>query len=263
MPDTLDLFEGQYIDFNTKKIKNIDALKRRIVGLSSYFSSAQENLLPKYDKIIVFTIGEKKENFEVENLMGNSVQVFQVGLKNINCYSLQNQLLNAPKIVKRILYILKEDQIYPDVLFGHAQLFNYYILLLVHCLKFKKAKLVWEFNVIWSFEGSGGLKVKLRSLLQRRSQSYILKNADGLVFQTKSGRDFIFDKYNYEHQSSVVIENSVEVSNSISVVDRLYPSVFLVYGLFDELNGIKFLLFSVQQLLVIGATLKTTIYGRV
>jgi len=52
LPDTLDLFEGQYIDFNTKKIKNIDALKRRIVGLSSYFRSAQENLLPRYDKIL-------------------------------------------------------------------------------------------------------------------------------------------------------------------------------------------------------------------
>jgi len=50
LPDTLDLFEGQYIDFNTKKIKNIDSLKRRIIGLSSYFSSAQESLLPKYNK---------------------------------------------------------------------------------------------------------------------------------------------------------------------------------------------------------------------
>jgi hypothetical protein len=52
LPDSFDLFESQYIDFATKKIKNIDALKRRIVGLSSYFRSAQENLLPKYDKII-------------------------------------------------------------------------------------------------------------------------------------------------------------------------------------------------------------------
>ena len=52
LPDTLDLFEGQYIDFNTKKLKNIDALKRRIIGLSSYFKSAQENLLPKYDKLL-------------------------------------------------------------------------------------------------------------------------------------------------------------------------------------------------------------------
>ena len=52
LPDTFELFEGQYIDPDTKKIKNIDALKRRIIGLSSYFRSAQENLLPKYDKIL-------------------------------------------------------------------------------------------------------------------------------------------------------------------------------------------------------------------
>jgi hypothetical protein len=50
LPDTFELFEGQYIDANTKEIKNIDALKRRIIGLSSYFRSAQENLLPKYNK---------------------------------------------------------------------------------------------------------------------------------------------------------------------------------------------------------------------
>jgi len=52
LPDTFDLFEGQYIDSETKKIKNIDALKRRIVGLSSYFRSAQENLLPRYNKTL-------------------------------------------------------------------------------------------------------------------------------------------------------------------------------------------------------------------
>ena len=52
LPDKLDLFEAQYIDSITKNIKNADALKRRILGLSSYFKSAQENLLPKYDKIL-------------------------------------------------------------------------------------------------------------------------------------------------------------------------------------------------------------------
>ena len=52
LPDKLDLFEGQYIDSITKNLKNVDALKRRIIGLSSYFKSAQENLLPKYDKIL-------------------------------------------------------------------------------------------------------------------------------------------------------------------------------------------------------------------
>jgi hypothetical protein len=52
LPDTFELFEGQYIDATTKKIKNIDALKRRIIGLSSYFRSAQENLLPRYNKTL-------------------------------------------------------------------------------------------------------------------------------------------------------------------------------------------------------------------
>jgi len=52
LPDTFELFEGQYIDSVTKNIKNIDALKRRIVGLSSYFRSAQENLLPTYTKTL-------------------------------------------------------------------------------------------------------------------------------------------------------------------------------------------------------------------
>jgi hypothetical protein len=52
LPDTMELFEGNYIDNVTKELKNVDALKRRILGLSSYFRSAQESLLPKYNKIL-------------------------------------------------------------------------------------------------------------------------------------------------------------------------------------------------------------------
>jgi len=52
LPDTLDLFEGQYIDNTTKKIKNVPALNRRILGLSSYFRSAQESLLPRFTRTI-------------------------------------------------------------------------------------------------------------------------------------------------------------------------------------------------------------------
>jgi hypothetical protein len=52
LPDTIDLFEGMYIDNVNKKLKNVDALKRRIIGLSSYFRSAQEGLLPKFEKKI-------------------------------------------------------------------------------------------------------------------------------------------------------------------------------------------------------------------
>ena len=52
LPDSFDLFEGQYIDSVTKQIKNTDSLKKRIIGLASYFRSAQESLLPRFNKTL-------------------------------------------------------------------------------------------------------------------------------------------------------------------------------------------------------------------
>ena len=50
LPDDLNSFTNRYINDSDKSLKNIDSLKRRIIGLSSYFKSAQENLLPTYNK---------------------------------------------------------------------------------------------------------------------------------------------------------------------------------------------------------------------
>jgi hypothetical protein len=50
LPDSFEYFQRQYIDSNTLQLVNTDSLKRRIIGLSSYFRSAQESLLPKYSK---------------------------------------------------------------------------------------------------------------------------------------------------------------------------------------------------------------------
>ena len=50
LPDTLDKFIENFIDKNTGNVINIDKFKRRIIGLTSYFRSAQEELLPAYDK---------------------------------------------------------------------------------------------------------------------------------------------------------------------------------------------------------------------
>jgi hypothetical protein len=52
LPDDLNTFMTRYINDTDKKLKNTDALKRRILGLSSYFKSAQESLLPRYNKTI-------------------------------------------------------------------------------------------------------------------------------------------------------------------------------------------------------------------
>jgi hypothetical protein len=51
LPDTLDEFINNFIDKDTGVVSNIEKFKRRIIGLTSYFRSAQEELLPRYDKI--------------------------------------------------------------------------------------------------------------------------------------------------------------------------------------------------------------------
>jgi hypothetical protein len=50
LPDKLDSFMTRFIDPVTKNVINVESFKRRIVGLTSYFRSAQEDLLPKYEK---------------------------------------------------------------------------------------------------------------------------------------------------------------------------------------------------------------------
>jgi hypothetical protein len=54
LPDKFDEFVARFIDMDTKTAKNIESFKRRIIGLTSYFRSAQEDLLPRYDKTPIF-----------------------------------------------------------------------------------------------------------------------------------------------------------------------------------------------------------------
>ena len=57
LPDTLDDFKSYFID-EKNNVKNMNLFKRRIIGLSSYFRSAQESLMPKYNKSEDFHVVE-------------------------------------------------------------------------------------------------------------------------------------------------------------------------------------------------------------
>lgn len=50
LPDSLEEFVNNFINKDTGNISNVDKFKRRIIGLTSYFRSAQEELLPSYDR---------------------------------------------------------------------------------------------------------------------------------------------------------------------------------------------------------------------
>jgi hypothetical protein len=49
LPDTLDEFKNYFIEASGE-LKNMNMFKRRILGLTSYFRSAQESLMPRYKK---------------------------------------------------------------------------------------------------------------------------------------------------------------------------------------------------------------------
>ena len=54
LPDKEDAFTNMFIDGIGGRVKNIMLFKRRILGLTSYYKSAQESLMPKYDKLLNF-----------------------------------------------------------------------------------------------------------------------------------------------------------------------------------------------------------------
>jgi hypothetical protein len=56
LPDTFDGFEKYFIDADTAQLKNMDVFQRRILGLTSYYRSAQEQLLPRYDVATDFEV---------------------------------------------------------------------------------------------------------------------------------------------------------------------------------------------------------------
>jgi hypothetical protein len=49
LPDELDPFKAMFINSKSGEIKNESLFQKRILGLTSYFRSAQEGLMPKYD----------------------------------------------------------------------------------------------------------------------------------------------------------------------------------------------------------------------
>ena len=50
LPDTLDTFSTWFLDKKKGILKNENIFKKRILGLTSYFRSAQEQLMPAFNK---------------------------------------------------------------------------------------------------------------------------------------------------------------------------------------------------------------------
>jgi glycosyltransferase involved in cell wall biosynthesis len=203
------------------------------------------NQLSDGNKHNIFTIGLMDDEYQIKVNNGLEVKVIQIGVQTLNYYSLYKQPILIFQITNKIKKKIQEGDIKPDFLFGHSQLFNSYILALLKYRHYKYAKIIWEFNVIWGFDKINDRKGRFRSLLQRLSQRFVIGFSDGLVFQTESCREFIFKKYNLTNKKNIVILNSISYNKGIKT--RKNKQAILIYGLLDELNGIKFLLDFVEK----------------
>ena len=56
LPDKVDPFNAYFINKNNNSLMNVNLFKRRILGLTSYYRSAQEKLMPRYSKEKNFTV---------------------------------------------------------------------------------------------------------------------------------------------------------------------------------------------------------------
>ena len=56
LPESLNDFKAYFIDEDGFSVKNVNLFKRRILGLASYFRSAQEQLMPSYNKSVDFHV---------------------------------------------------------------------------------------------------------------------------------------------------------------------------------------------------------------
>ena len=90
LPDTLDGFKSYFID-DKNEVKNMNLMKRRILGLTSYFRSAQETLMPAY---------VKGNNFHVINI---PMSDFQFGVyEEARVQERKLELRNARKKRKQV-----------------------------------------------------------------------------------------------------------------------------------------------------------------
>ncbi len=69
LPDIRDDFNAKFIDEDSIVMKNVNVFKKRILGLTSYFRSAQESLLPQF---------VKTPNGEVYNIVRCEMSNFQL-----------------------------------------------------------------------------------------------------------------------------------------------------------------------------------------
>lgn len=200
------------------------------------------NICSDENKHIIYTIST--EINAIEEYFIDAVRVVQIPV-NERPNGLFNQFKLYKPIGKQIIQHLQKIQVVPDLFFGHSHQGNFLILQYVKNKLFFNKKILWEANGIGGCpKTKGTLKQQLANRIQYFLQSYVFKKCDVIVAQTIQSKDFISKEFKIKPQKITVIPNAIVTKTNKNVkLTKMHERPKIVcFGLFDELNGIPFLL---------------------
>lgn len=204
------------------------------------------NLCSDTNNHIIYTISTKID--EIEEYAIDAIRVVQIPVQTRPSGVLNQFKLYKP-IAQDICKHIEEHNIIPDLFFGHSHQGNFLILQYVRNTLFAPCKILWEAN------GIGGcpkikapFKAYLANRVQYQLQKYVFKKADTIVAQTQQSKQFIAQEFNIKEGKIEVVPNAIVVTEneSLTRVQGDKPKV-LCFGLFDELNGIPFLINAIKK----------------
>jgi hypothetical protein len=118
LPDTLDLFVNSFINKDTGNLINEVKFKRRIIGLTSYFKSAQEELLPAYNRDInrhIVRIPMSDYQFQIYEIARHDEREVEKKTKKSGAVKIDlNGLYEKPKATYKIFSRLFCNFVMPD-----------------------------------------------------------------------------------------------------------------------------------------------------
>ena len=207
------------------------------------------NICSDANRHIIYTIST--EITAVEEYFIDAIKVVQIPVKE-RPSGLFNQFKLYKPIGRQIVNHLQITQVIPDLFFGHSHQGNFLILQYVKNKLFPKKKILWEANGIGGCpKVKGTLKQRLANKIQYLLQGYVFKKCDVIVAQTPQSKEFISKEFSVNVNKITVIPNAIVTVNNNREGVRLKrenkkPKI-LCFGLFDQLNGIPFLLEVIKE----------------
>lgn len=215
--------------------------KPQLGGFSRIF-----NLCSDANNHIIYTISTSI--VEVDEYIIDDIKIVQIPVNN-RPTGMINQFKLFKPIGQAICEHIRCNDIVPDLFFGHSHQGNFLIL------QFVKNNLFSEKNILWEANGIGGcpkiktsFKAYLANRVQYQLQKYVFKKANTIVAQTEQSKQFISQEFNVRESKIEVVPNAIVVTEkkALTRVKGDKPKV-LCFGLFDELNGIPFLINAIKK----------------